>query len=128
MIASDIGSPLPDSANNSVLADEDKIERQHRVLHPEANRLCRFKNEKHAAPFVHLLAKHQPASALAGVICDFDSEGALSGLRVRNQRCRIDRHHHRARFGDGWFRQIDVNKSDRNCGRDKACSQPDPSQ
>src|SRR5262249_29878401 len=51
---------LSDAQDPSVSADEDHVERDVGVLHPEAGRLFLMEVEQHALPFRQLAAEHEP--------------------------------------------------------------------
>jgi hypothetical protein len=50
--------------NAAVAGNEDHIERDVGVVHPEGDRLLLFEVEQHAVPFGQFLAKHQTAGSL----------------------------------------------------------------
>ena len=61
-------------------ADEDHVERDVGVVHPEGDRLLALEIEQHAAAFRQFLAEHQAALALGVVGGELDRKGVHAGL------------------------------------------------
>src|SRR6476619_5656435 len=71
---------LGDPQDAPVGADEDHIERNVGVLHPEAGRLLAVEVEQHALPFRQLLAEHQAFRLLLRSHSHFDCEDMYAAL------------------------------------------------
>ena len=71
---------LCDAHDAAVAANEDHVERDVGVVHPERDRLVVLEVEQHAVAFRQLLAEHQAALALRVVDRELDREGVDAGL------------------------------------------------
>lgn len=68
------GFGIGDARDRSVCTDEDDIQRDERILHPERHLLRRFVGEQHAAVSAKRLAKHEAPFLLFRARCNFNHE------------------------------------------------------
>src|SRR4029077_3755733 len=82
---------LGDPQDAPVGADEDHIERNVGILHPEAGRLLAVEVEQHALPFRQLLAEHQAFRLLLRSHSHFDCEDMYAALAGDFERLQFGR-------------------------------------
>src|SRR5215467_2597520 len=69
-----------DAQNAPIATDKDHVERDVRVLHPEAHILLAMEIEQHALPFGQFLAVHEALGPLRVVIREFHRKHVYAGL------------------------------------------------
>ena len=75
----------------AVAADEDHVERDVGVLHPEAGRLFLMEVEQHALPFRQLATKHEPSRHLLRRRSHLDREDVHAALACDLERLQFGR-------------------------------------
>ena len=73
---------IDDPRHRAVAGDEDHVERDVGVLHPEGDRAVALELEQHAAIHRHEAAIHQPPLARRRRRGDLDRKGVVAGLRA----------------------------------------------
>src|SRR5215813_5585241 len=82
---------LGDAQDAAVAADENHVERNIGVLHPEADFLVPLEVKQHSPPFRQLLAVHEPLRPIGIIVRNFHGEDVDAGLAGNFNCLRADR-------------------------------------
>ena len=80
---------LVDAGHDPILTDEDHVERNKRVLHPEGHVAGRVIQKQHSAALRHLGHMHQAAPPLFRIIGNIDREPRLAPVAAQLDKIRL---------------------------------------